>query len=57
MMRPSLAMLAMLPVGALALPGCPSPEPGPSNPATLWLSPVGNDEKHVQLIDHEPPPF
>lgn len=51
-MRPSLALLALLPIGALALPGCPGPEP-----TTLWLAPLGNDEKHVQLIDHEPPPF
>ena len=53
-MRLSLSLMAL---GVLALPGCPSPEPSSSNPTTLWLSPVGNDEKHVQLIDHEPPPF
>lgn len=46
---------ASLVLGLLALPGCPSPEPG--NPATLWLATLGNDEKQVQLIDKEPPPF
>ena len=46
---------ASLVLGLLALPGCPSPEPG--NPTTLWLATLGNDEKQVQLIDKEPPPF
>lgn len=53
---------ASLVLGLLALPGCPSnPKPGPdaapANPTTLWLSPIGSDETHVQLIDKEPPPF
>ena len=39
----------------LLLAGCPDDPSG--NPHTLWLSPVGADETHVQLIDHEPPPF
>ena len=54
MMRPLLPSLAL---GLLALSGCPSPDPGPANPTTLWLSPVGNDETHVQLVDQAPPPF
>lgn len=54
-MRRSLPWLAL---GALALPGCPSnPQPSPGNPTTLWLSPIGSDETHVQLVDTEPPPF
>ena len=52
-MRPSRCMLIL---GALALPGCPSSEPKAGNPATLWLAPLG-DEKHVQLVDTEPPMF
>jgi hypothetical protein len=61
MMRPSAASLVL---GLFALPGCSSsgPRPGspdaaPANPATLWLSPVGHDETHVQLVDTKPPPF
>jgi hypothetical protein len=54
MMRLSLSLMAL---GVLALPGCPSPQPSSENPTTLWLSPVGRDEKHVQLVDTEPPPF
>jgi hypothetical protein len=62
-MRSSLPALIMLPLGALALPGCPSSNSKPgadapaANPTTLWLSIVGRDEKHVQLVDTEPPPF
>jgi hypothetical protein len=52
MMRHSVPSLVL---GLLALPGCPGPEPG--NPTTLWLAKLGNDEKQVQLIDTEPPPF
>jgi hypothetical protein len=33
----------------LALTGCPSSR-------TLWLAPDQN-ETHVKLVDHEPPPF
>ncbi len=36
----------------LALAGCPSD----GNPAKLWLAPDQN-ETHVKLVDHEPPPF
>lgn len=46
---------ASLVLGLVALPGCP--DTAPANPATLWLSPVGHDETHVQLVDTEPPPF
>ena len=57
-MRISLPSLVL---GVLALPGCPDPKPGPDsgsgNPTTLWLSIVGRDETHVQLVDTEPPPF
>ncbi|HEX8108299.1 MAG TPA: hypothetical protein VF516_11255 [Kofleriaceae bacterium] len=53
MMRISLAFLAL---GMLALPGCPDPEPT-GNPTTLWLSSIGNDETHVQLVATQPPPF
>ena len=56
-MRPSRSLLILLPLGALALPGCPSSEPKPTNPATLWLAPLGSSEKQVQLIDTEPPMF
>lgn len=45
---------ASLVLGLVALPGCPD---GPANPTMLWLSPVGNDETHVQLVDKAPPPF
>ena len=38
----------------LVLAGCPSDPNG--NPSTLWLAPDQN-ETHVKLIDHEPPPF
>lgn len=38
----------------LLVTGCPS-DPQ-TNPAVLWLSPDQN-ETHVKLIDHEPPPF
>ena len=50
---------ASLALGLLALSGCPSsdPGPGPGNPTTLWLSPIGNDETRVQLVDQAPPPF
>jgi len=53
---------ASLVLGLVALPGCPDhnkpgPDAPPANPATLWLSPVGHDETHVQLVDTEPPPF
>ena len=34
------------------LAGCPAD----GNPSTLFLAPKDN-ELHVQLIDHEPPPF
>lgn len=37
----------------LLLAGCPDDT---SNPSTLWLAPDQN-ETHVKLIDHEPPPF
>jgi hypothetical protein len=37
----------------VALAGCPSPS---GNPSTLWLAPDQN-ETHVKLIDHEPPPY
>ena len=40
----------------VALCGCGGSD-SPSNPTTLWLSPVGSDETHVQLVDTEPPPF
>ena len=54
-------MKRSLALGLLALSGCPSPDPGPGpgpgNPTTLWLALIGNDERRVQLIDHEPPPF
>ena len=60
MMRPALHSPVLGPaslvLGLLALPGCPSP-PEPGNPTTLWLATLGNDEKQVQLIDKEPPPF
>jgi hypothetical protein len=39
-------------VALLVLAGCPSD----GNPSTLFLAPKDN-ELHVQLIDHEPPPF
>lgn len=59
MMRPALRSPVLGPaslvLGLLALPGCPGPDPG--NPTTLWLSPLGNDETHVQLVDQAPPPF
>jgi hypothetical protein len=52
---------ASLVLGLVALPGCPDHKPGPdaapTNPTTLWLSPVGHDETHVQLVDTEPPTF
>ena len=58
---------ASLVLGLVVLPGCPNHDrnpdanPGPDaalvNPTTLWLSPVGHDETHVQLVDTEPPPF
>ena len=53
---------ASLVLGLVAWPGCPDHnKPGPdaaaANPATLWLSPVGRDETHVQLVDTEPPAF
>ena len=35
------------------LAGCPSPS---GNPSVLWLAPDQN-ETHVMLVDHEPPPF
>jgi hypothetical protein len=38
----------------LVLAGCPDNNNG--NPSTLWLAPDQN-ETHVKLIDHEPPPF
>jgi hypothetical protein len=37
----------------LALAGCPDDN---GNPGTLWLAPDQN-ETHVKLIDHEPPPY
>lgn len=46
-MKKALALLVLL-------AGCPSDDPG--NPSTLWLAPDQN-ETHVKLIDHEPPPF
>ncbi|HEX3762935.1 MAG TPA: hypothetical protein VHW23_29770 [Kofleriaceae bacterium] len=46
-----LGALALLPSG-----GCPSSD-SQGNPTTLWLSPIGNDETRVQLVDTEPPPF
>ena len=59
-MRPSLCSPVLGPaslvLGLLALSGCPSPDE-PGNPTTLWLSLVGSDEKHVQLVDEAPPPF
>ena len=39
----------------LVLAGCPSSDPN-GNPSTLWLAPDQN-ETHVKLIDHEPPPY
>ena len=58
-MRPELRSHVLGPaslvLGLLALPGCPGPDPG--NPTTLWLSPLGNDETQVQLVDRSPPPF
>jgi hypothetical protein len=55
MMRPSSLALGVLgALGVLPSAGCPGPE---GNPTTLWLSPVGTDETHVQLVDTEPPPF
>jgi hypothetical protein len=39
----------------LVLAGCPDDTP-PGNPPVLWLAPDQN-ETHVKLIDHEPPPF
>jgi hypothetical protein len=46
------ALPAALPV---LLSGCPSSDSG--NPRTLWLSSLGFDETHVQLVETEPPPF
>jgi len=52
---------ASLALGLVALSGCPSskpsPDAAPANPTMLWLSPVGNDETRVQLVDKSPPPF
>lgn len=49
-------VLGVLGVLGLAATGCPGPD-SHGNPHTLWLSPVGSDETHVQLVDSEPPPF
>jgi hypothetical protein len=61
MMRHSLPSpvlgAASLVLGLVALPGCPDPDAGPANPTTLWLSQIGSDETHVQLVDKAPPPF
>jgi hypothetical protein len=46
-MKKALVLLVLL-------AGCPSDDD--SNPSTLWLAPDQN-ETHVKLIDHEPPPF
>ena len=37
----------------ILLAGCPGPD---TNPPVLWLAPDQN-ETHVKLIDHEPPPY
>jgi hypothetical protein len=50
---PSYAALPLFGALGLGLAGCPDP----GNPRTLWLSSLGFDETHVQLVDSEPPPF
>jgi len=40
---------------AVALPACSDP-PDTGNPHTLWIAPDG-DERHVKLVDSEPPPW
>lgn len=53
MRRPRLALAA---IGAsAALAACSDPAPS-GNPATVWLF-LDGDERHVQLVDHEPPPY
>lgn len=44
----------------LALAACGSsgsmPDASTTNPTTLWIAPNG-DERHVKLVDTEPPPW
>ena len=37
----------------LLVSGCPGPD---HNPVNLYLAPK-DSETHVELVDHEPPPF
>jgi hypothetical protein len=52
-MRSSLAILVL---GAIALPGCSDDGGVGGNPHTLWLANDGL-EIFVKLVDAQPPPF